>query len=93
MKIRHTVNNGRYCACRAVKELFLEQLRVIDSHPYENVGDDGRPLIDGESVIPDYETIFVKGKEMQRVAHPTCRNTGADPSDNLMFDCKNSCIS
>ena len=49
-----------------MKELFLEQLRVIDSHPYENVGDDGRPLIDGESVIPDYETIFVKGTEVQR---------------------------
>ena len=46
-----------------MKELFLEQLRVIDSHPYENVGDDGRPLVDGgDSVIPDYETIFVKGK-------------------------------
>ena len=29
---------------RAVKELFLEQLRVIDAHPYENVDDDGRPL-------------------------------------------------
>ena len=54
--------------CRAVKELFLEQLRVIDSHPYENVGDDGQPLVGdgaagsgGDSVIPDYETIFVKG--------------------------------
>ena len=48
---------------RAVRELFLEQLRVIDSHPYENVGDDGRPLAaDGEAVIPDYETIFVKGR-------------------------------
>jgi hypothetical protein len=37
--------------------------RVIDSHPYENVGDDGRPLAGRESaenVIPDYETIFVK---------------------------------
>ena len=29
---------------RAVKELFLEQLRVIDAHPYENVDGDGRPL-------------------------------------------------
>ena len=35
----------QYMLChRAVKQLFLEQLRVIDSHPYENVGCDGRPL-------------------------------------------------
>ena len=35
----------QYMLChRAVRELFLEQMRVIDSHPYENVGDDGRPL-------------------------------------------------
>lgn len=46
---------------RAVRELFLEQLRVIDSHPYENVDDEGNPLgrnSDGEA--PDYEAIFVK---------------------------------
>ena len=51
-------------AHRNVRELFLEQLRVIDSHPYENVDDDGRPLLtqaDNGNVIPDYETIFVKG--------------------------------
>jgi len=55
----------QYVLChRAVKELFLEQLRVIDSHPYENVGDDGRPLAGpGEdAVTPDYETIFIKGQ-------------------------------
>ena len=70
-----------------MKELFLEQMRVIDSHPYENVGDDGEPLLDGgeagaaggtskgvgggerssrggrDSVNPEYETIFVKGRE------------------------------
>lgn len=46
---------------RAVKELFLEQLRVIDSHPYENVGCDGRPLAENsETITPDYETIFIK---------------------------------
>ena len=33
---------------RAVKELFLEQMRVIDSHPYENVDDDGHPLVDNK---------------------------------------------
>ena len=79
------MNNDRYCACRAVKELFLDQLRVIDSHPYENVGDDGRPLIDGESVIPDYETIFVKGKEVQRVAEPMPNPSLYLYSDNLIF--------
>ena len=37
------------------------QLRVIDSHPYENVDGDGRPLCHNEEEItPDYETIFVK---------------------------------
>ncbi len=46
---------------RAVKELFQEQLRVIDSHPYENVDENGRPLTYNEDEIaPDYETIFVK---------------------------------
>ena len=49
----------QYMLChRAVKELFLEQLRVIDSHPYENVGNDGRPLVDRDkSMTPEYETI------------------------------------
>ena len=49
----------QYMLChRAVRELFLEQLRVIDSHPYENVGNDGRPLVDREkSLTPEYETI------------------------------------
>ena len=50
-----------------MRELFLEQLRVIASHPYENVGDDGCPLVGGTAdgeVIPDYETIFVKGKNI-----------------------------
>jgi len=56
----------QYMLChRAVRELFLEQLRVIDSHPYENVGNDGRPLATSDnSVTPDYETIFVKGQEV-----------------------------
>ena len=37
------------------------QLRVIDSHPYENVDGDGRPLChnDNDEIAPDYETIFV----------------------------------
>ena len=44
----------------AVKELFLEQLRVIDSHPYENVDDDGHPLEVNEPTLDtDYETVVV----------------------------------
>ena len=65
----------QYMLChRAVRELFLEQLRVIDSHPYENVGNDGRPLAAEResSLTPDYETIFVTkcgevGGELERV--------------------------
>ena len=51
----------QYMLChRAVRELFLEQLRVIDSHPYENVGNDGRPLVDrAKSSTPEYETIMI----------------------------------
>ena len=37
---------------RAVKELFLEQLKIIDSHPYENVDDDGQPLGKKQRVFP-----------------------------------------
>ena len=51
----------QYMLChRAVRELFLEQLRVIDSHPYENVGNDGRPLVDRDkNSTPEYETIMI----------------------------------
>ena len=39
-------------------EFFLEQLRVIDSHPYENVGNDGQPLVgDTTAASLEYETI------------------------------------
>ena len=49
---------------RAVRELFLEQMRVIDAHPYENIDDDGNPLCKNpDEVIPEYETIFVKSEE------------------------------
>ena len=53
---------------RAVKELFLEQLRVIDSHPYENVDDDGHPLAaNAEEIAADYETIFVKEQDIDKI--------------------------
>ena len=52
-----TVDQYMLCHC-AVRELFLEQLRVIDSHPYENVGNDGRPLVgDTTAASLEYETI------------------------------------
>lgn len=37
-------------------------MKVIDSHPYENVDDDGNPLgrRRGDDIQPDYETILVK---------------------------------
>ena len=47
---------------RAVKELFLEQMRVIDSHPYENIDDDGHPLADDKEDT-DYETVVVNNVE------------------------------
>ena len=61
---------------RAVRELFLEQLRVIDSHPYENVDDDGNPLCGkgkgAEEITPEYETIFVK-KEKEGEEKSKCQ--------------------
>lgn len=30
---------------RAVREMFQEQLRVIDAHPYENIDADGFPFM------------------------------------------------
>ena len=38
---------------------------MIDSHPYENVDGDGRPLCrdDADDIAPDYETIFVQQNE------------------------------
>lgn len=47
---------------QAVRELFREQLSVIDSHPYENVDPDGSLLIksDQDNI---YDTIdCVEGK-------------------------------
>ncbi len=53
---------------RAVKELFLEQLRVIDSHPYENVDNDGNPLFrNPDEITPDYETMFVKDSKQGKL--------------------------
>ncbi|CAG0898656.1 unnamed protein product [Darwinula stevensoni] len=46
---------------RAVRELFLEQLKMIDSHPYENVDMNGEPL--GEN----------GGAETEEDMEPLCR--------------------
>jgi len=55
---------------RAVRELFIEQLRMIDAHPYENLDMNGHPLICPPQEIridPSYETIFVKESESEIV--------------------------
>ena len=67
----------QYMLChRAVKELFLEQLRVIDGHPYENVGNDGRPLVDrAKSSTPEYETIMIGKSSSQDVDLEKVLNT------------------
>ena len=48
---------------RALRELFIEQLKMIDAHPYENLDVNGHPLICSPREIridPSSETIFVK---------------------------------
>uniref|UniRef100_A0A8D8PTC7 protein-tyrosine-phosphatase n=1 Tax=Cacopsylla melanoneura TaxID=428564 RepID=A0A8D8PTC7_9HEMI len=42
---------------QAVKELFLEQLRMIDSHPYENIDSDGCLISSEAPPEPLYDTI------------------------------------
>ena len=50
-----TVDQYMLCHC-SVRELFLEQLRVIDVQ-YENVGNDGRPLVgDTTAASLEYKT-------------------------------------
>jgi hypothetical protein len=49
---------------RAVKELFEEQLRIIDSHPYANVDHNGLPLdIKSDLEEPTYETVEFHSNE------------------------------
>ncbi|XP_046687176.1 LOW QUALITY PROTEIN: tyrosine-protein phosphatase non-receptor type 12-like, partial [Homalodisca vitripennis] len=43
---------------QAVRELFREQLRMIDSHPYENIDCNGLPLIECPSPEPTYDSII-----------------------------------
>ena len=46
---------------RAVKELFQEQLKIIDSHPYANVDQDGLPFdLKKELEEPTYEVLDFK---------------------------------
>jgi len=45
---------------QAVRELFREQLRMIDSHPYENIDANGMPLVKEEQEpVYDSPTIIV----------------------------------
>ncbi|XP_063219450.1 tyrosine-protein phosphatase non-receptor type 12-like [Bacillus rossius redtenbacheri] len=41
---------------QAVRELFCDQLRVIDSHPYENIDVNGLPLVKDEEE-PTYDAV------------------------------------
>ena len=43
---------------QAVRELFREQLRMIDSHPYENIDCNGLPLIKYPTPEPMYESVM-----------------------------------
>lgn len=43
---------------QAVRELFNEQLRMIDSHPYENIDSNGMPIV--EPIEPTYVTFEEK---------------------------------
>eukprot|EP00096_Caligus_rogercresseyi_P016245 TRINITY_DN884_c0_g1_i2.p1 TRINITY_DN884_c0_g1~~TRINITY_DN884_c0_g1_i2.p1 ORF type:complete len:992 (-),score=351.14 TRINITY_DN884_c0_g1_i2:57-3032(-) len=61
---------------RAVRELFLEQLRVIDTHTYENVDNNGLPiypnnninlLSQGEESDTEYETVFVNEQNIDKI--------------------------
>ena len=77
---------------RAVKELFLEQLKVIDAHPYENVDDDGHPISIyrssdcNEPIVPDYETIFVKGNEHKIASSASSTTSNSNLSTAVDFD-------
>jgi len=52
---------------RAVKELFEEQLRIIDSHPYANVDHNGLPLdIKSDLEEPTYETVDFQMRDTSR---------------------------
>ena len=58
---------------RALRELFIEQLKMIDAHPYENLDVNGHPLIcPPVQIDPSYETIFVK------------LNSGEDGNDDVL---------
>lgn len=59
---------------RALRELFIEQLKMIDAHPYENLDVNGHPLICPPQEIridPSYETIFVKVNSTGESMHVT----------------------
>ena len=78
---------------RAVKELFLEQLKVIDAHPYENVDDEGHPISMlsnlhdfNEPIVPDYETIFIKGNEQNIASSASSTTSNSNLNTAVDFD-------
>ncbi|CAL8114874.1 unnamed protein product [Orchesella dallaii] len=60
---------------RAVRELFEEQLKIIDSHPYANVDINGLPLeIRAELEEPVYETVhFVNSPKPTEEESSSCK--------------------
>lgn len=66
---------------RAVKELFQEQLKIIDAHPYANVDQNGLPLeLKEELEEPVYATIYVEKRN--ELTSATTRVSNKCTSDN-----------
>ncbi|XP_047103268.1 uncharacterized protein LOC124722110 [Schistocerca piceifrons] len=66
----------------AVRELFCEQLRMIDSHPYENIDLNGMPLVKettDSNLEPTYEVIETPCEEKQDIREKEISNSTAPP--------------
>lgn len=50
---------------QAVRELFREQLKTIDSHPYENIDCNGMPLF--KDLDPIYDFVSAPQEEKAEV--------------------------
>lgn len=66
----------------AVRELFCEQLRMIDSHPYENIDLNGMPLVKettDSNLEPTYEVIETPCEEKQDIREKEISHSAAPP--------------
>ena len=65
---------------------------MIDAHPYENVDDDGHPISIyrsndcNEPIVPDYETIFIKGNEHKIASSASSTTSNSNLSTAVDFD-------